>query len=338
MSELPEPLVSSETDLRNFDYMPLKVAQLRDSDFEATATDAEFRAAVMLWCASWHQLPASSLPSDDRMLCRLAGLGRDLATWEKVKAVAMDGFILCSDGRSYHPVISELAVTAFEMKKANEKRTNAATKARLEKSKNNVTSDVTGFVTLETIGRDVDVTFEKQQRDVQRNEPRQAHVTSTNRIEENRIEKKESKNIPLPLSETDFELAATAWNDMVDWNFHRQLSKNPNKPPVQIPKIQHLSQSRKIGGLTGWLSMIEIIKQSPHLLGENDRAWHVFFDWVLKPANLTKIMEKTYVRAFGKPQNTDPSRRSGQQFFEDLDDAIERNEHRDIGPEPRHDG
>jgi hypothetical protein len=71
----------------------------------------------------------------------------------------------------------------------------------------------------------------------------------------------------------------------------------------KIPKVQNLSQARlsklklrlaEIGGLDGWQAMIEIIKGSPHLIGRNDRGWTVFFDWVLEPKNLTKIMEGNY--------------------------------------------
>lgn len=38
------------------------------------------------------------------------------------------------------------------------------------------------------------------------------------------------------------------------------------------------------------------IDRSPFLCGENDRRWKAYFDWMLKPANFTKLIEGTYDR------------------------------------------
>lgn len=112
------PLVPSDVDLRDFQFMPLDVARLIDSDLAAISTGDEFKAAVTLWCKSWHQVPASSLPSDDRMLAHLAGYGKDIKGWKKVRDVALRGFVACNDGRLYHPVIAEKAVEAAAAKVA----------------------------------------------------------------------------------------------------------------------------------------------------------------------------------------------------------------------------
>lgn len=113
MAELPDPLTPTECDLRGFVYMPLEVVRLRDSSLAANATGEEFRAAVLLWCASWHQVPAASLPNDDRQLSQLCGFGRGVKDFLKVKDGAMHGWILCSDNRWYHPVIAERAITGW---------------------------------------------------------------------------------------------------------------------------------------------------------------------------------------------------------------------------------
>ena len=116
MSSLPKPLVPANVDLRDFAFMPLDVKRLRDSDLAAVATDAEFRAAVMLWCAAWHQVPAGSLPDDDRTLAHLAGLGRNVAQFEDIRDMAVRGFAKCSDGRLYHNVICEKVTEAWNRK------------------------------------------------------------------------------------------------------------------------------------------------------------------------------------------------------------------------------
>jgi hypothetical protein len=270
MTEFPEPLVPQDTDLRAFDYMPLKVAQLRDSDLAAIATDGEFRAAVMLWCAAWHQVPASSLPADDRMLCRLAGLGRDMRTWQMVHDVALKGFIRCSDGRLYHPLIADLAIVASKNKKRNVDRTRNATEARRRRN-----GDVTLLLN-------------------QRNDDRGANVTSTKGEGEGYRKGNGKERIP-PLAPQasderhDFDAVVKSWNLLAI--------------ETLIPEIQHLTETRKIalrlrlkeiGGLEGWYSVLDKIRAGPHLTGRNDRGWTATFDWVLKPANLTKIMEGNY--------------------------------------------
>ena len=113
---MSRPLVPSNIDLRSFEYMPLDVVRLRDSDFTALTSAEAFRAGILLWCAAWHQVPAGSLPSDDRVLSNLAGYGRVVKEWEKVKEEALHGWILCDDGRYYHPVICEKALESWVSK------------------------------------------------------------------------------------------------------------------------------------------------------------------------------------------------------------------------------
>ena len=131
MSDLREPLVPAEVDLRDFAFMPLDVLRLRDSDL-ACIEDAEvFRCAVLSWCVSWHQVPAASLPDDDTLLARLLGFGRDVKGWKRVRAAGgMRGWVACSDGRLYHDVVAEKARDAWAAKLAQRARTEAARKAR----------------------------------------------------------------------------------------------------------------------------------------------------------------------------------------------------------------
>jgi hypothetical protein len=133
---LGEPPVPADLDLRNFPFMPLDVVRLVDSDLTAIATGEEFKAAVILWCKAWHQVPASSLPDDDRMLAHLSGFGRDVKGWQKVREVALRGFVKCSDGRLYHPVIAEKAREAGDAKQRQRARTQAATAARRQRDDN----------------------------------------------------------------------------------------------------------------------------------------------------------------------------------------------------------
>lgn len=106
--------------------MPLDVLRLRDSGLTSRATGDEFRAAVLLWCASWHQMPAASLPNDDIDLANLCGYGRAPKEWAKLREGALRGWVLCSDGRLYHPTVAEKAREAWRSKLAQRWKTECA--------------------------------------------------------------------------------------------------------------------------------------------------------------------------------------------------------------------
>lgn len=110
MTALPDPLTPADCNLRGLPFMPMMVSQVMQSETFGLSNGDEFKAAFTLWCASWLELPAASLPSDDRML---EFLSRAKA-WKKVKGMALRGWILCADGRLYHPVIAARAIEAWE--------------------------------------------------------------------------------------------------------------------------------------------------------------------------------------------------------------------------------
>jgi hypothetical protein len=113
----PSPLVDAQIELRDFPFLPLDVVRLRDSDLAIQATGEEFRAAVLLWCAAWHQVPAASLPDHDGTLAVYAGFGRGGdESWKRVRAGALRGFVRCSDGRLYHRLLADKANEAWEGK------------------------------------------------------------------------------------------------------------------------------------------------------------------------------------------------------------------------------
>jgi hypothetical protein len=135
----PEPLTPAECDLRDFAFMPLDVQRLRDSDLAALESPEACWAAVLLWCVAWHQVPPGSLPDDDRLLARFTGYQRAPRDWQRIRPGAMRGWIKCSDGRLYHPVIAEKAKEAWtgklrqrwqtecaRVRKANERREDKA--------------------------------------------------------------------------------------------------------------------------------------------------------------------------------------------------------------------
>ena len=123
---LPAPLTSAECNLQDFAFMPLDVGRLRDSDLASNETPEACWAAVLLWSASWHQVPAGSIPDDDKWMSQQTGYGRIVKEWLKVRAGALRGFVKCSDGRLYHPVVAEKAREAWQAKLEQRYRTECA--------------------------------------------------------------------------------------------------------------------------------------------------------------------------------------------------------------------
>jgi hypothetical protein len=119
--ELREPLTPPDCDLRGLPFMPMDVVRILDSDLFALSTGEEFKAALALWCKAWLQVPAASLPDDDRVLAHLSGAG---TRWKKLKPMALRGWVKCSDGRYYHPVVAEKANEAWKHRLAQRERAN----------------------------------------------------------------------------------------------------------------------------------------------------------------------------------------------------------------------
>ncbi|HIC7209386.1 DUF1376 domain-containing protein [Burkholderia stabilis] len=129
MADLPNPLTPADCDLTGYRWMPLDVVRVIDSDTFGISTGDEFKTAFRLWAKCWQQVPAASLPKDDRVLAHLAGLSENPAKWKKVRDVALRGFIECSDGRLYHPVIAEKAIEAMgKREQHNETQENKLTR------------------------------------------------------------------------------------------------------------------------------------------------------------------------------------------------------------------
>ncbi|MDN7494857.1 DUF1376 domain-containing protein [Burkholderia gladioli] len=119
MNDLPNPLTPADAELRNFREMPLDVPRLLNSDLAHDESPEACWSALLLWCVSWHEVPAGSLPDNDDWLAKRAGYwhkGKLDPTWHDVRAGALHGWIKCSDGRLYHPVVAEKVNHAWHQK------------------------------------------------------------------------------------------------------------------------------------------------------------------------------------------------------------------------------
>src|SRR5690606_34722145 len=94
------PLTPPGCDLRGLAFMPLDCARLLESELFALTTGDEFKAALALWCKSWSEVPAASLPNNERLLASKAGV--PLTVWRDLAEMALKGWVECADGRLYH--------------------------------------------------------------------------------------------------------------------------------------------------------------------------------------------------------------------------------------------
>lgn len=134
MTDPRAPLTPSDCDLRDFAFMPLQVERLRRSKawlYAKRLPELGFYM-VNLWATSWHEVPCASVEDDDDVLADAAMC--DPKRWPAMKIRVMHGWVKCSDGRLYHPVVAEKACEAWEAKRAQRHRTAAATAARTKKT------------------------------------------------------------------------------------------------------------------------------------------------------------------------------------------------------------
>ena len=132
--------------------MPLDVARLRDSDLAANESPEACWAAVQLWAASWHQIPAASIPNDDKWMAKATGYGRGVKDWTRVRAGALRGFIECSDGRLYHVVVAEKAREAWQAKVEQRYRTELA-RVKKHNQRHGTKHTIPTFETWLSLGR-----------------------------------------------------------------------------------------------------------------------------------------------------------------------------------------
>jgi hypothetical protein len=139
------PLTPPDCDLTDFAYMPLDVARLRQSELTSDETPEACWAAVLLWCAAWHEVPAASIPDNDQWQAKQCGYvarGKIDKAWEGVRAGALRGFVKCSDGRLYHTVVAEKARESWESKQrhAYGRMTERVRKANKHRAENGLTA------------------------------------------------------------------------------------------------------------------------------------------------------------------------------------------------------
>jgi hypothetical protein len=95
---------------------------------------------------------------------------------------------------------------------------------------------------------------------------------------------------------------------------HQAIAEAYNRILPSLPNVREMNESRKkklrtLWGkskerqsLEWWEDYFGQVAQSPFLLGEGGKDWHAGFDWLIKPANMTKVLEGQYAARPSQPQ------------------------------------
>lgn len=272
MSKHPAPLTDPDCDCRGLPFMPLEVTRLRDSDLVMLSTGDEFKAAVMLWSAAWLQVPAASLPDDDRILAKLSTY--PMTEWLAIKEQALRGFVKCSDGRLYHPVIADHAETAFLKRKGQGEKANSRwAKERARKAAAETAPEAMEDAPADAI----------------------AHATASAPAMQGTVKGTEkisdayaSSVAAEPATASDIRTAFDAWNRLAG--------------SLGLPKARSLDEGRRKairarlsdGGLTAWRQALAAVERSPLCRGETERGWRADLDFVCQPKSWRRLLEGFY--------------------------------------------
>lgn len=97
----------------------IDVQRLLESETTAFGDPAANWYGFLATCASMHQVPAGSLPNDNPKLAYLVRLGRDVKTWRRMRDKgALRDWVVHSDGRLYHPVMTETVLKLLSKSRA----------------------------------------------------------------------------------------------------------------------------------------------------------------------------------------------------------------------------
>lgn len=160
-SMLPDPPYPADTRTAGWRFQldPQRVLQ---SDTWSLAMASKWPEArpwlLMIWFVAWQEIPGGTLPSDEELIAAKIGMSAEM--FEGHRAILMRKWYRASDGRMYHPTMSELVLAVMTKKSGTKERVN---KFRSNAKKRDVTTrNALQSVTVTTglgveVGGEVDV-------------------------------------------------------------------------------------------------------------------------------------------------------------------------------------
>lgn len=255
MSELPDPLVPSTCTMAGNDWFPLHFDRLRKSKWWRRATDLARARNIMLWGEAYKQVPAGSLPDDDDELAEAAGFGMDVETFIAAKAEIMAPWVLCNDGRWYHPTVCEVVLDAWE--RTSERRKRAAEKKRAQREQVRGQIGKAPRVPAPTADVPEDTAI------VPRDTPENTGDIATQRAGgQDRTRQENPPLAPQGASDADdVRQAFDLWNETAD------LCGLPKAKALDDNRRKAIRKRLECGGLDGWRDAMRAVTVSSFLRG-----------------------------------------------------------------------
>jgi hypothetical protein len=337
---LPPPPVPADADLRGMDFMPLKGDRLFNSETWIEASNEGRVAALRQW---WHafskEVPAGSLPDNDRLLAVYAGYGEAaLKAWRKVRPEATKGWFKCSDGRLYHKFLAELVCEAWDKrldyrgerdaKAERQRRWRERLKrlAGLLRTKGITVPRGAKMETLEKLCRDADVDVSETESDADVDVDRDGGEigktgTGTGKRQgqgEGKVVKDEAEasSGAAPADDPPVSQAAMAQRTLVDeahslWvAFASQNGVPDNAFLNSVTRPLLADRLTECSGIDGWKLALERAQEAKFLRDGDRWQWWFDLDWILKPNNFSRLIGGRYAERHRKNGTGDRDERS----------------------------
>jgi hypothetical protein len=212
----------------------------------------------------------------------------------------MHGWYKCSDGRLYHPVVAEIALRAWERKLRKRYNTECA---RIKKHNQRHSTDVpypeydvwisSGCVPID-LSPPRPAAVPKKSRGTKKNVPGEKGSKGEGEGEGY----SNSKRASLSSAGAERDQSPDEVQQALDHYAALRRDLVPNGKAIDFNQKRCRAMSLRlgeIGGLPAWDETLAIIRSSPFLRGETSRNGFVAeIDWILNPANLTKVREGNY--------------------------------------------
>ena len=229
---------------------------------------------LRLWLESWNEVPAGSWENDDELIA--AAIDVPLRLFVAHRDILMRGWRQHSDGRLYHPVVTELvlAMLAKRTSAADRQRQKREREKEVNKDKQELADSRHGVVT-----RDSGVSHAQEQE------------------QEQEQDKNKGTDVPLSTAKAD-RLPVCPHMEIIDL-YHAVL-----------PELRGIVKSRWSGSkdeealrtrwredkrhqsLEFWERFFNLVRTSRHWMGDNDRGWKADLRWLVQRKNFDKAVER----------------------------------------------
>lgn len=302
-----EPPYAADVRVKGWKF-ELDHERVAQSDTWALAPAAVRPWLLMTWMTSWQQSPAGSLPADHQLIA--ARIGMPTEDFAQVSKYLLRGWRTATDGRLYHPVLTELVLEMLRRRRGDADR-----RQRYRDRGHGAGADVTqkSRVTPEGSGRDSIVPDAEPRREGQhryRNQYQEKEITTADAV----VVPGEPVTPPTA-KPGQRSLAAVAGREMHAPNCpHEAIIAAYHRRLPMLPQVREWTQARRALLATRWRERAErqtvawwenlfawIAAECPFLIGQGtaigDREPFVAsLEWIVRPKNFPKVVEGHYQR------------------------------------------